>query len=94
MPHHLYSTVLFIGVEMWFWYTESERKNKKKKSGRLWEFIRNLLLDPSTCPSLVRWENAEEGMFRFIQAEKVAQKWGDRKKNGEMNYEKLSRAMR
>ncbi|KAK4309064.1 hypothetical protein Pmani_019322 [Petrolisthes manimaculis] len=73
---------------------ESERKNKKKKTGRLWEFIRNLLLDPSTCPSLVRWENAEEGMFRFIQAEKVAQRWGDRKKNGDMNYEKLSRAMR
>ncbi|KAG7170097.1 Friend leukemia integration 1 transcription factor-like [Homarus americanus] len=73
---------------------ENELKKKKKKTGRLWEFIRNLLLDPATCPSLVRWENAEEGMFRFVQAEKVAQKWGDRKQNENMNYEKLSRAMR
>nr|XP_045603767.1 transcriptional regulator ERG-like isoform X1 [Procambarus clarkii] len=73
---------------------ENELKKKKKKTGRLWEFIRNLLLDPATCPSLVRWENPEEGMFRFVQAEKVAQKWGDRKQNKDMNYEKLSRAMR
>lgn len=73
---------------------ENELKKKRKKTGRLWEFIRNLLLDPVTCPSMVKWENAEEGVFRFVQAEKVAQKWGERKQNKEMNYEKLSRAMR
>ncbi|XP_071513297.1 uncharacterized protein [Panulirus ornatus] len=73
---------------------ENELKKKKKKTGRLWEFIRNLLLDPETCPSLVRWEDPEQGTFRFMQAEKVAQKWGDRKQNKDMNYEKLSRAMR
>ncbi|KAK7067239.1 hypothetical protein SK128_002947 [Halocaridina rubra] len=73
---------------------ENELKKKKKKTGRLWEFIRNLLLDPETCPSLVKWENPEEGVFRFVQAEKVAQRWGDRKQNKDMNYEKLSRAMR
>lgn len=73
---------------------ENELKKKKKKTGRLWEFIRNLLLDPETCPSMVKWENPEEGIFRFVQAEKVAQKWGERKQNKDMNYEKLSRAMR
>ncbi|XP_050739404.1 uncharacterized protein LOC127009917 isoform X2 [Eriocheir sinensis] len=73
---------------------ENELKKKKKKTGRLWEFIRNLLLDPETCPSLVKWENPEEGLFRFMDAEKVARRWGDRKQNREMNYEKLSRAMR
>lgn len=73
---------------------ESELKKKKKKTGRLWEFIRNLLLNPDTCPSLVKWENPEEGLFRFIDGEKVAKRWGERKGNTEMNYEKLSRAMR
>ncbi|XP_068223529.1 uncharacterized protein [Palaemon carinicauda] len=73
---------------------ENELKKKRKKTGRLWEFIRNLLLDPETCPSLVRWDDAEQGVFRFVQADKVAQKWGQRKLNGDMNYEKLSRAMR
>ncbi|KAA0198562.1 hypothetical protein HAZT_HAZT006146 [Hyalella azteca] len=72
---------------------ESERK-KKKKTGRLWEFIRNLLLSPETCPSIVRWEDPEAGVFRFVQSEKVAEKWGMRKNNKKMNYEKLSRAMR
>ncbi|CAL4071821.1 unnamed protein product, partial [Meganyctiphanes norvegica] len=73
---------------------ENELKRKKKRTGRLWEFIRNLLHDPETCPSLVKWENAEEGVFRFVQAEKVAKMWGMRKHNSDMNYEKLSRAMR
>ncbi|XP_045132635.1 uncharacterized protein LOC123516926 [Portunus trituberculatus] len=73
---------------------ESELKKKKKKTGRLWEFIRNLLLNPETCPSMVKWENPEEGLFRFIDGEKVAKRWGERKGNKEMNYEKLSRAMR
>ncbi|CAL4070948.1 unnamed protein product, partial [Meganyctiphanes norvegica] len=73
---------------------ENELKKKKKKTGRLWEFIRNLLHDPETCPSLVKWESPEEGIFRFVQAEKVAKMWGMRKLNSDMNYEKLSRAMR
>lgn len=73
---------------------ENELKKKRKKTGRLWEFIRNLLLDPETCPSLVRWDDPEQGVFRFVQADKVAQRWGQRKQNRDMNYEKLSRAMR
>ncbi|KAG0713268.1 ETS factor [Chionoecetes opilio] len=72
---------------------ENELKKKKKRTGRLWEFIRNLLFNPETCPSMVKWENAEEGLFRFIDGEKVAKRWGDRKQNKDMNYEKLSRAM-
>ena len=73
---------------------ESERKKRKSSHGRLWEFIRNLLLNPETCPSIVRWEDPEVGIFRFVQSEKVAEIWGSRKANGKMNYEKLSRAMR
>lgn len=62
--------------------------------GRLWEFIRNLLLNPTYCPSLIKWENYEEGVFRFVRTEKVAELWGSRKCNGKMTYEKLSRALR
>ncbi|XP_064105094.1 ETS-related transcription factor Elf-3-like [Macrobrachium nipponense] len=73
---------------------ENELKKKRKKTGRLWEFIRNLLLDPETCPSLVEWDDPEQGVFRFVEAKKVAQRWGQRNQNRNMNYEKLSRAMR
>jgi len=71
------------------------RKGKKteKKTGRLWEFIRDLLLNHEYCPSLICWENHDEGMFRFVRSEKVAKLWGTLKENPKMTYEKLSHAM-
>lgn len=65
-----------------------------KGNGKLWEFIRDLLLDPATNPSLIRWERPEDGIFKFVQSDRVAKMWGDRKQNPRMTYEKLSRAMR
>ncbi|XP_040078437.1 ETS homologous factor isoform X9 [Ixodes scapularis] len=65
-----------------------------KGMGKLWEFIRDLLLNPTTNPSLIRWERREDGIFKFVQSDKVAKMWGDRKQNPRMTYEKLSRAMR
>ncbi|XP_021928989.1 ETS homologous factor-like isoform X2 [Zootermopsis nevadensis] len=72
------------------------RRSKKpeKKTGRLWEFIRDLLLNREYCPSLICWENHDEGVFRFVRSEKVAKLWGSLKENPKMTYEKLSRAMR
>ena len=65
-----------------------------KRNGKLWEFIRDLLLVPETNPSLIRWERREDGIFKFVQSDKVAKLWGQRKQNPRMTYEKLSRAMR
>lgn len=65
-----------------------------KGNGKLWEFIRDLLLDPVTNPSYIRWERREDGIFKFVQSDKVAKLWGQRKQNPRMTYEKLSRAMR
>ncbi|ELK34968.1 ETS-related transcription factor Elf-3 [Myotis davidii] len=42
----------------------------------------------------MRWENRQEGVFKFLRSEAVAQLWGQKKKNSSMTYEKLSRAMR
>lgn len=72
----------------------TRRKKKPEKLGRLWEFIRDLLKNREYCPSLICWDNYEEGMFRFVHSDKVAKLWGSKKDNPEMNYEKLSRAMR
>lgn len=73
---------------------KTNKDKPEKKTGRLWEFIRDLLLDPQHCPSVICWENYDDGVFRFVKSEKVAKIWGDRKGNEKMNYEKLSRAMR
>ncbi|RWS02820.1 hypothetical protein B4U79_00789, partial [Dinothrombium tinctorium] len=69
------------------------RNRQGKGNGKLWEFIRDLLLDPLTNPSLIRWEKRDDGIFKFVQSDKVAKLWGQRKQNPRMTYEKLSRAM-
>ncbi|KAM8868177.1 ETS domain-containing protein Elk-4 isoform 1-T1 [Synchiropus picturatus] len=58
----------------------------------LWQFLLQLLLDSNNEP-LIRWTN-EEGEFKLLQAEEVARLWGARKNKPNMNYDKLSRALR
>ncbi|XP_056293549.1 ETS domain-containing protein Elk-4 isoform X2 [Pseudoliparis swirei] len=58
----------------------------------LWQFLLQLLLD-SDNDQLICWTN-EEGEFKLLQAEEVARLWGARKNKPNMNYDKLSRALR
>ncbi|XP_068450975.1 ETS domain-containing protein Elk-4 [Clinocottus analis] len=58
----------------------------------LWQFLLQLLLDSSN-DQLICWTN-EEGEFKLLQAEEVARLWGARKNKPNMNYDKLSRALR
>ena len=51
-----------------------------------------LLLDENSM-NLISWTNYE-GEFRLHQSEEVARLWGLRKKRNNMNYDKLSRALR
>ncbi|KAK6060745.1 Ets-domain protein [Cooperia oncophora] len=69
------------------------KHSQHTKGNKLWEFIRDALKDPVTCPSIVRWEDPIEGVFRIVESEKLARLWGERKNNTKMTYEKLSRAM-
>ncbi|XP_037831384.1 ETS domain-containing protein Elk-4 isoform X2 [Kryptolebias marmoratus] len=58
----------------------------------LWQFLLQLLSD-SNNEQLICWTN-EEGEFKLLQAEEVARLWGARKNKPNMNYDKLSRALR
>ncbi|XP_063400425.1 ETS-related transcription factor Elf-3-like isoform X2 [Mytilus trossulus] len=73
---------------------KGRRVGQGSKGNHLWEFVRDLLKDPSLNPTLLRWEDKEAGVFRFVQSEAVAKMWGRKKNNPGMTYEKLSRAMR
>lgn len=73
---------------------KGRRVGQGSKGNHLWEFIRDLLKDPNLNPGLLRWEDKEAGVFRFVQSEAVAKMWGRKKNNPGMTYEKLSRAMR
>ncbi|KAF6103152.1 ETS homologous factor [Phyllostomus discolor] len=73
---------------------KSHTKKHNPRGTHLWEFIRDILLNPDRNPGLIKWEDRSEGIFRFLKSEAVAQLWGKKKNNSSMTYEKLSRAMR
>nr|XP_043891258.1 ETS homologous factor isoform X1 [Solea senegalensis] len=76
-------------------YSRTHQVKKHNPRGtHLWEFIRDILLNPERNPGLIKWEDRTEGVFRFLKSEAVAQLWGKKKNNSSMTYEKLSRAMR
>lgn len=59
---------------------------------QLWQFLLELLSDASLS-SIIAWEGTN-GEFKLIDPDEVARKWGERKSKPNMNYDKLSRALR
>ncbi|XP_062598758.1 ETS domain-containing protein Elk-3-like isoform X1 [Saccostrea cucullata] len=58
----------------------------------LWQFLLELLVG-NQHSEIIQWTNTE-GEFKLINAEEVAKLWGLRKNKLNMNYDKLSRALR
>lgn len=58
----------------------------------LWQFLLELLMDKAR-QHLITW-TGNEGEFKLLNAEEVARLWGLRKNKTNMNYDKLSRALR
>lgn len=58
----------------------------------LWQFLLELLVG-NQHRDIIQWTN-NEGEFKLINAEEVAKLWGERKNKPNMNYDKLSRALR
>ncbi|KAB7498983.1 DNA-binding protein D-ETS-3 [Armadillidium nasatum] len=59
---------------------------------QLWQFLLELLSD-ATNASVITWEGTG-GEFKIKEPEEVARRWGERKSKPNMNYDKLSRALR
>ncbi|EDW03429.1 GH10509 [Drosophila grimshawi] len=59
---------------------------------QLWQFLLELLADSSNASSIT-WEG-QSGEFRLVEPDEVAKRWGERKAKPNMNYDKLSRALR
>ncbi|XP_028849952.1 ETS domain-containing protein Elk-3 [Denticeps clupeoides] len=58
----------------------------------LWQFLLHLL-DDHSHRHLISW-TSNDGEFKLLDAEEVARLWGLRKNKTNMNYDKLSRALR
>ncbi|TKR65337.1 hypothetical protein L596_025754 [Steinernema carpocapsae] len=59
---------------------------------QLWQFLLELLSDASNA-NLITWEGTQ-GEFKLVDPDDVARKWGERKSKPNMNYDKMSRALR
>lgn len=73
---------------------KQDRSNRSGTNGQiqLWQFLLEILTDASHR-DIIQWQG-EDGEFKLLDAERVAQLWGERKNKPNMNYEKLSRALR
>jgi len=60
---------------------------------QLWQFLLELLADASANANVIAWEGSN-GEFKLIDPDEVARRWGERKSKPNMNYDKLSRALR
>ena len=60
---------------------------------QLWQFLLELLSDTSANANIIAWEGSN-GEFKLIDPDEVARRWGERKSKPNMNYDKLSRALR
>ncbi|KAJ8360547.1 hypothetical protein SKAU_G00170720 [Synaphobranchus kaupii] len=87
--------VFFLPVKLWIPHSARILVTLEcgmDSSVTLWQFLLQLLLDPSN-DQLICWTN-EDGEFKLLQAEEVAKLWGAHKNKPSMNYDKLSRALR
>ena len=60
----------------------------------LWQFVKELLLQPQLYSASIHWVDREQGIFKIVDSNRVATLWGKRKNRPAMNYDKLSRSLR
>ncbi|XP_064611456.1 transcriptional regulator ERG homolog [Liolophura sinensis] len=72
--------------------THSQWRPQGSGQIQLWQFLLELLSD-STNASCITWEGTN-GEFKLVDPDEVARRWGERKSKPNMNYDKLSRALR
>ena len=59
---------------------------------QLWQFLLELLADTANI-AIISWEGTA-GEFKLSDPDEVARRWGGRKSKPNMNYDKMSRALR
>eukprot|EP00800_Vazella_pourtalesii_P015025 TRINITY_DN396_c0_g1_i2.p1 TRINITY_DN396_c0_g1~~TRINITY_DN396_c0_g1_i2.p1 ORF type:complete len:449 (+),score=82.25 TRINITY_DN396_c0_g1_i2:299-1645(+) len=59
---------------------------------QLWQFLLELLNDEKNS-QIIKWAG-NNGEFKLLNPDEVSRKWGERKRKPNMNYDKLSRAIR
>ncbi|KAL5502214.1 hypothetical protein EMCRGX_G008950 [Ephydatia muelleri] len=80
-------------------HAQPKRRPKRKDDEneyqglKLWQFLLHLLLEDKH-PSILCWVSKGDGLFRVLDSEGLASMWGGRRGHTDMNYDKMSRALR
>ncbi|XP_036392979.1 Friend leukemia integration 1 transcription factor isoform X3 [Megalops cyprinoides] len=72
--------------------TSSRLANPGSGQIQLWQFLLELLSNSANA-GCITWEGTN-GEFKMTDPDEVARRWGERKSKPNMNYDKLSRALR
>ncbi|KAF2368014.1 Ets domain [Trinorchestia longiramus] len=76
-------------------HVRSVTSGKPRERGKkVWEFLLDLLNNPATNPSMIKWENKDEGIFRLVEHDLIAQRWGARRDRKDLSYDYFARTMR
>ncbi|XP_068218504.1 transcription factor Spi-C-like [Palaemon carinicauda] len=68
---------------------------KKVRGLKNWEFLMRLLADPRTNPSLIEWEDEEQGIFRLRRPDTIAEMWASRREHSKsLSYNNFARGLR
>ena len=91
---HFYRVLIFLITDPYALLSSTSRGLVSQGSGQiqLWQFLLELLSD-ATNSAIITWEGTN-GEFKLTDPDEVARKWGGRKSKPNMNYDKMSRAMR
>ena len=92
---HLCQTLSFSPLESYTNLTSAASRGLVSQGSgqiQLWQFLLELLSDSSNT-GIINWEGTN-GEFKLTDPDEVARKWGERKSKPNMNYDKLSRALR
>ncbi|XP_052564497.1 protein FEV-like [Culex pipiens pallens] len=90
--HHHRSLPLLYGEPYQLLNAASHRLVAQGGQIQLWQFLLELLADSSN-ERFIHWEGTG-GEFKLTDPDEVARRWGERKAKPNMNYDKLSRALR
>ena len=91
---HFYHVLIFPITDPYALLSSTSRGLVSQGSGQiqLWQFLLELLSDAANS-AIITWEGTN-GEFKLTDPDEVARKWGERKSKPNMNYDKLSRALR
>lgn len=94
-PKEQMSPAAFKSVKNEFFPSNGEQGEPNTNGRLLWDFLQQLLNDPSQrYTNYIAWKNRETGVFKIVDPAGLAKLWGIQKNHLSMNYDKMSRALR